>query len=452
VGYAARSFLASAELGRPLQAAEYISPAYVYNKAKQHSGCALGLPMQAALELLKKEGASTLSQFPYGPNWCDAALPASAAAEAPRYRIYEWEAIDHGAVGKTAVPEDWREPIVIDDIKGQLWKGFPVVFGMKIPSDFFYLKNFTGTYKSTAVLDKNNITSRDNMHAMTLVGYDNDRQAFRILNSWGEGWADKGYAWIDYDTFKRLVSEAYVMRPANTPPPPPAPVPPPNVPPEMRLKQALSKVECGRLDVTMRDGKRMVTGFGGSQEELATLRQRAQAIDPAVGWEVRHRPWPQCETELILDAAAPKPGAQLRTAMEGGAELTGDTISLKADDIFTIEAETTADRPFLHVVYVQADGSAVELYRGTPQPDANGRRRQVVGASGTKDVRFQVAPPFGHELIVTVASDKPLFGAGLENYATEREFLTALQTALVRARTAGSPVSAAIRRVNTRGT
>ena len=65
--------------------------------------------------------------------------------------------------------------------------------------------------------------------------------------------------------------------------------------------------------------------------------------------------------------------------------------------------------------------------------------------------RFQVAPPFGHELIVTIASDKPLFGAGLENYGTEREFLTALQTALVRARTAGSPVSAAIRRVNTRG-
>lgn len=37
-------------------------------------------------------------------------------------------------------------------------------------------------------------------HAIIIVGWDDTRHAWLIKNSWGEHWADHGFAWIDYDS------------------------------------------------------------------------------------------------------------------------------------------------------------------------------------------------------------------------------------------------------------
>jgi hypothetical protein len=39
-------------------------------------------------------------------------------------------------------------------------------------------------------------------HAMAIVGYDDDKKAFKIANSWGPTWGDKGFVWVAYDLFK----------------------------------------------------------------------------------------------------------------------------------------------------------------------------------------------------------------------------------------------------------
>ena len=38
-------------------------------------------------------------------------------------------------------------------------------------------------------------------HAMALTGYDDDKNAFRVRNSWGKDWGDNGSIWVDYDFF-----------------------------------------------------------------------------------------------------------------------------------------------------------------------------------------------------------------------------------------------------------
>ena len=44
-------------------------------------------------------------------------------------------------------------------------------------------------------------TSRESLlggHEMCLVGYDNSKQSFIVLNSWGNSWGDRGYCYIPY--------------------------------------------------------------------------------------------------------------------------------------------------------------------------------------------------------------------------------------------------------------
>ncbi|MGJ3627530.1 C1 family peptidase [Sphingomonas sp. MMS24-JH45] len=89
----------------------------------------------------------------------------------------------------------------VDDIKGELYLERPVVFIMAAPQDFMDLTDGR-TYQHLQ-------PSAVNRHAMALVGYDDKRQAFRVI-SWGETWAT-GYAWVGYDTFRTLATEAYVL-------------------------------------------------------------------------------------------------------------------------------------------------------------------------------------------------------------------------------------------------
>jgi cathepsin L len=52
-------------------------------------------------------------------------------------------------------------------------------------------------------------------HAVTLVGWDDDKQAWLIKNSWGTGWGDQGYMWIRYNSNKVGYAAAWVDAPRN---------------------------------------------------------------------------------------------------------------------------------------------------------------------------------------------------------------------------------------------
>ena len=55
---------------------------------------------------------------------------------------------------------------------------------------------------------------------MCVVGYDDTKYggAFEIMNSWGSNWGERGYTWMDYKTYSRLVDhgvELY-LKPKST--------------------------------------------------------------------------------------------------------------------------------------------------------------------------------------------------------------------------------------------
>jgi len=50
-------------------------------------------------------------------------------------------------------------------------------------------------------------------HAMCVIGYDDRKQAFQIMNSWGPEWGVNGVGWVRYADFKEFVREAYGVDP-----------------------------------------------------------------------------------------------------------------------------------------------------------------------------------------------------------------------------------------------
>ncbi|HOP29085.1 MAG TPA: C1 family peptidase [Spirochaetota bacterium] len=54
-------------------------------------------------------------------------------------------------------------------------------------------------YKS-GVFDEHASVSAPNdvNHAITIVGWDDNKQAYLVKNSWGPGWGEKGYVWVEY--------------------------------------------------------------------------------------------------------------------------------------------------------------------------------------------------------------------------------------------------------------
>ncbi len=130
---------------------------------------------------------------------------------------------------------------------------------------------------------------------MVVVGYDDARKAFRLMNSWGREWADGGFCWMDYDLFRRLVREAYVVKdarnspspavlappdkPAVTPPITPPVIPPVTPPVAPRREASLALTAVGHnMSVPNRPDLGFFMRFDGSLDIPAGLGRTDQIV------------------------------------------------------------------------------------------------------------------------------------------------------------------------------
>lgn len=410
VGYAARSYYAVSREGRPRNQSDAIpSPAYIYGAIKPEGDCDTGSLISRALDLLRQDGSQSLAIHPYNDRIC----PAPNRVTSPQFRISNWRAISAG---------------VIDDAKGALAKGHPVVIGSRLTREFMQIRGDVVWNGNGVVLPGG--------HAMTMVGYDERRQAFKLINSWGTRWGDGGFGWMSYDAYQRFVTQAYVMdvsagpRPAPPGPQPgpgPAPGPQPPKPPPapvVTLDPPLSSYECASLQIAQSAAGPVVRGFVGTETDLGKLVQSAKRANVRV--EVAVRPWPQCETLLTFKEAFAEPGApDLR--------LRGDKRLYKKGDPLIIEVKMPPVPSYLYLVYIQASGGVVYLVqpRGpAPSPLPPGRTI-TLGDGSAGGPKFTIEGPYGDEMIIAIAAQSPMFDAGRPSPEIEREFLTAFRKALL---------------------
>ncbi|NBF39568.1 MAG: hypothetical protein GVY14_04065 [Spirochaetes bacterium] len=181
--YALRSYQENVERGWGADSdSEVFSPSFLYNLFSD--GEDRGAHFPGLFALLEKRGCATLATMPYTTD-LTVSPGEEALEEAQKYRILSYERLD---------------PQNLEALKTVLADGEPVVFGAMLYRDFISYDGGVYTQRSPQEYGR---------HGMTLSGYDDDRQAFRLINSWGTNWGEEGYAWMSYDTFRDTAFEAY---------------------------------------------------------------------------------------------------------------------------------------------------------------------------------------------------------------------------------------------------
>jgi hypothetical protein len=167
------------------------SPTYIWNQLYNPQNIDEGTSIPKALELVQTKGCCKWYDMPGD----DAALavPLIAVKNAANYinsnfKWYQAKTVD------------------IDKIKYFVDRNQPVPFGCKVDLAFKrggkmdFLNEPDGRF---VWMNYDDIPLEK--HAMVICGYDDNINAFRVLNSWGTGWGNGGFIWIDYDFFKESV-------------------------------------------------------------------------------------------------------------------------------------------------------------------------------------------------------------------------------------------------------
>lgn len=188
VAYALKGYHERQERTWPLDHPDRLfSPAWVYNQIRLTSGCGGGTYLKDALGLLTRDGAATWTDFPYDSCCCSAMPSADVRARAKRFIAEGIERI--GGNDRSAV-------------KTHLAAAKPVVIGMMVDANFANLSGNT-----VHRVGGNSLGG----HALVVVGYDDQREAFKVINSWGTDWGAGGFGWVSYSTFASEVRESYVV-------------------------------------------------------------------------------------------------------------------------------------------------------------------------------------------------------------------------------------------------
>jgi hypothetical protein len=105
----------------------------------------------------------------------------------------------------------------------------------------------------------------------------------------------------------------------------------------------------------------------------------------------------------------------------------------KVGDSVQIGIESPGFASYMYAVYFSADGSVVSLSQPTSaalKPKA-AHSQLKFGDAQQNAVSLQVQKPVGDELLLVMASEKPLFDTSLPDKEADRAFLSSLRQAVL---------------------
>jgi hypothetical protein len=189
MAYGLYSTIVASERGeKPDESWEKFSPRFIYKKicnGKDEGGQIFSKTQPSAVDVVRKEGCASLETCPYldGPKtWLSMPIPSVAKIEASLLT----------AANIKRVPN-------LEFLKKTIASRIPVILGIETDKEFMNWKD-NGIYQFKG----DNIANEHKYHAILAVGYDDDRRAIRVLNSWGKNWKDAGLCWVSYDSLNQI--------------------------------------------------------------------------------------------------------------------------------------------------------------------------------------------------------------------------------------------------------
>lgn len=181
VGYAARSAEQFYQKGYSFYSysTNVFSPEFLYNQTKIGTDCGSGTSPVLAMDFIKNSGIATWQSMPYSSiNGCSLLPSATQVAEASNYKITGYSKLIHS------------DRIAI---KSMIDAKHPVIFNCSLDQSF--------VNASPGFIWKSYTVGPGIGHTMVICGYDDNKGAYKVMNSWGTAWGDNGYGWIGYDFF-----------------------------------------------------------------------------------------------------------------------------------------------------------------------------------------------------------------------------------------------------------
>ncbi|MFC5354671.1 DUF4384 domain-containing protein [Azospirillum himalayense] len=209
--------------------------------------------------------------------------------------------------------------------------------------------------------------------------------------------------------------------------------PVPAVPDLSALRMALTEFQCAELEVAVgKDQRIAISGLTAGDTDPDSLALLAQdfVTDQRAAVDIERVSPALCEPLTLISALrATNAGmaAPLSIRLKGGA---GTVFDGGQDLVFDVAAP--AFPAHLQVDYFTSDGDVIHLL---PNPleisgrvEAGAVRR--LGERGAGGRFWSVGPPYGHELIVVIASPTPLFPSPRPEAEPASSYLPALKQAL----------------------
>jgi len=147
-----------------------------------------GTAITSHMKLLQDQGGVSLGAFPNTDNLAQLP-PDDLKTQAAQAKIASYKSVPRTDDG-----------VDLTAVKRLLAEGHPVVGGFLLFEDFQDYRG--GVYRTLS----GNVLGG---HAMTVVGYDDQLRALRIVNSWGPAWGDHGFVWLSYDCLPVMTKTDY---------------------------------------------------------------------------------------------------------------------------------------------------------------------------------------------------------------------------------------------------
>ena len=157
----------------------HFSPQFIFNSRQDLK--IDGMSGHELMEILLNKGVCYDHTFPYGSKETGHHIPDDAKEEAEKHKVKSYAAI-HFKEGKNESN--------IYNLKSALVSNGPCYISLPI-------YNFSKTFWKPRHHDE----KEDGGHAVTIVGYNDE--GFILRNSWGDDWADNGYATYPYTDFQK---------------------------------------------------------------------------------------------------------------------------------------------------------------------------------------------------------------------------------------------------------